>query len=251
MATTKSPICRRSLLDIGIAVRSCAGMRIRATSVSGSEPTNSALRVRPSASITETSSASSITWLLVSTRPRWASTITPEPSDCAMRSCGMPNIRRNTGSSPNGVLTRTRCLLVTLTTAGSTRLSIGASDGTGTPLTAVGSAAAAGTVAAPGVGCAPTGASSSRFRPVAANPPNAAAMLRASRVRRAVFGACCIAGRLRDGTGGMHRSVRIHTLTRGAESSVKTVAGCACQRSPPLCKRFRANFGVDLAPTAG
>ena len=46
--------------------------------------------------------------------------ITPETSDCEMRSCGMPNIRRNTGSSPNGVFTRTRCLLVTLTTAGST-----------------------------------------------------------------------------------------------------------------------------------
>jgi hypothetical protein len=36
----------------------------------------------------ETSSASSTTWLLVSTRPRWASMITPEPSDCAIRSCG-------------------------------------------------------------------------------------------------------------------------------------------------------------------
>ena len=128
--------------------------------------------------------------------------ITPEPSDCAMRSCGMPNIRRNTGSSPNGVFTRTRCLLVTLTTAGSTRFSIGASDGTGTPLTAVGRAAAAGTVAALAGGCASAGASSIKFRPVAANPPNAAAAVRASKVRRAVLGACCIAGRLRDGTGG-------------------------------------------------
>ena len=49
---------------------SSAGIRISATSVSGSEPTNSASNVRPSASVTDTSSAPSITWWLVSTRPR-------------------------------------------------------------------------------------------------------------------------------------------------------------------------------------
>jgi hypothetical protein len=42
-------------------------MRIRAMSVSASEPMNSALRLRPSASVTRTSSAFSMTWWLVST----------------------------------------------------------------------------------------------------------------------------------------------------------------------------------------
>ena len=251
IATTKSPICRRSLFAIGIAVRSCAGIRIRATSVSGSEPTNSARRVRPSARFTETSSASSTTWLLVSTSPRWASMITPEPSDWAMRSCGIPNMRRNTGSSPNGVLTRTRCLLVTLTTAGRTFFSIGASEGTGTPLTAVGSAAAAGTVAAPGGGCAPAGASSIRFRPVAAKPPNAAAAVRASRVRRAVLGACCIAGRLRDESGGCTGWCAF-TLSAGAlESSVKPRPDARLSGCPCFASHFRQILALTCPGTLG
>ena len=50
-----------------IALRFCGGIFISATSVSASEPTNSAFSVRPSASVTETSSEPSITWWLVST----------------------------------------------------------------------------------------------------------------------------------------------------------------------------------------
>ena len=103
------------------------------------------------------------------------------------------------------MFTRTRCSVLTLTTAGSTRLSIGASDGIGVPLTTFGSAAAAGTVAAVagGAGSAAAGRSSISCMPVAANPPNAAAALSASRVRRALErGAvgddeCCIAAGLR------------------------------------------------------
>ena len=105
--------------------------------------------------------------------------MTPEPSDWLIRSCGMlGNMRRKNGSLANGLLIRTRCLLCTLTTAGSTFCSIGASDGTGVPATALGSAAAAGSVAA----MAGTSARASRqgcCRAVAAKPPNAAAATRA------------------------------------------------------------------------
>ena len=52
----------RSLSAMVTAVRRSAGIRISATSVSGSEPTNSACSVRPSLSVIETSSAPSITW---------------------------------------------------------------------------------------------------------------------------------------------------------------------------------------------
>ena len=55
-----------------------------------------------------------MTWLLVTTMPSGL-TITPEPSEFWMRSCGMPNAspkkRRNIGSSANGdtnVCTRAR-----------------------------------------------------------------------------------------------------------------------------------------------
>ena len=66
-ATTKSPTCSLPLSASGIATRSLAGIRISATSVSASEPRNSALSVRPSARVTDTSSAPSTTWWLVST----------------------------------------------------------------------------------------------------------------------------------------------------------------------------------------
>lgn len=93
-------------------------------------------------------------------------------------------MRRNTGSSPNGpsgLATRTVCRLYTLTTAGVTRLSIGASDGSTWPSTAVGNAAAAGTAAA-ALGAARAGFWNRSLRPVAAKPPNAAAADRAIRV---------------------------------------------------------------------
>ena len=97
---------------------------------------------------------------------------------------GMPSRRRKIGSSPNGpsgLATRTVCRLYTLTTAGVTRLSMGASEGSACPSTAVGRAAAAGTAAA-AAGAALAGFCSRSFRPVAANPPNAAAADRAIRV---------------------------------------------------------------------
>ena len=61
-------------------------------------------------------------------------TITPDPSDCSMRSCGTDGRskkRRNNGSSMKGLRTRTRERVLTLTTAGVTRSSIGASEGMG------------------------------------------------------------------------------------------------------------------------
>ena len=180
-ATTKSPTLSVLESASASALRFCAGIFITAMSVSGSEPTKSAFSVRPSASVIETSSAPSITWWLVSTRPLAASTITPEPIDSLMRSCDSSgNIRRNIGSLENG-LTRTRCLACTLTTAGVTRASIGASEGIAWPPTEAGSAAAIGTVAAvAGVACA--GACTVSRIAVAAKPPNAAARDRASRV---------------------------------------------------------------------
>src|SRR3546814_10359554 len=63
--------------------------------------------------------------------------ITPEPSDwlsCCWVSSG--NMRRKNGSLPNG-LTRTTCRVRTLTTAGVTFSSIGASEGSGWPATVV------------------------------------------------------------------------------------------------------------------
>src|SRR5688572_33314859 len=89
-------------------------------------------------------------------------------------------MRRNIGSPPNG-LTLTRCLVWTLTTAGVTLASIGASDGSGWPLTTVGSAAIAGTVAA-AAGAAWAGASRPSRIAVAAKPPKAAAGEGVSRV---------------------------------------------------------------------
>ena len=62
---------------------------------------------RRSASAMRISAAPPIltTWVLVTTMPS-AVTITPEPSEFCMRSCGMPKRspkkRRNSGSSANG-----------------------------------------------------------------------------------------------------------------------------------------------------
>src|SRR5580765_2257118 len=70
--------------------------------------------------------------------------ITPEPSDCSTRSRGMfcmPKNWRKNGSLMNGLLTRTCVFELMLTTAGTTRSSIGASEGSAWPSTATGSAA--------------------------------------------------------------------------------------------------------------
>jgi hypothetical protein len=86
-------------------------MRTIARSVSGSVPMTSAAKLRPSARVTEMSSAPAITWLLVSTKPASASTITPEPRLCETRSrgtSGMLKKRRKKGSSSSGLRTRTR-----------------------------------------------------------------------------------------------------------------------------------------------
>ncbi len=99
-----------------------------------------------------------------------------------MRSCGtFGNMRRKNGSLANGLLTRTRCLACTLTTAGVTRCSIGASDGMAWPSTAAGRAATVGSAAGiAGAACA--GGSRASCSAVAAKPPNAAAAVRASKV---------------------------------------------------------------------
>ncbi|MCW0422740.1 hypothetical protein NB713_000683 [Xanthomonas sacchari] len=67
MAATKSPTRSLSLSPRRISVRLSALIRISAMSVSASEPMNSALKLRPSARVTCTSSAFSTTWWLVST----------------------------------------------------------------------------------------------------------------------------------------------------------------------------------------
>src|SRR6185312_7933065 len=72
--------------------------------------------------------------------------MTPEPSDCSMRSraiTGMPKNCPKNVSSINGLRTRTRVLELMLTTAGMTLASIGASDGNGWPPTATGKVPAA------------------------------------------------------------------------------------------------------------
>ncbi len=66
-ATTKSPTRNWLLLASGNADRRSAGIFSTARSVSGSVPISVPVSVRPSASVTETSSAPSTTWLLVST----------------------------------------------------------------------------------------------------------------------------------------------------------------------------------------
>ncbi len=80
MATTKSPTRSWSLLPSLMSVRFLRRDAISAMSVSRSEPRNSAFTVRPSASVTCTSSALSMTWWLVITRPSLASMITPDPA---------------------------------------------------------------------------------------------------------------------------------------------------------------------------
>ena len=84
--------------------RSRAGIRITAMSVSGSEPTNSAFSVRPSAE-RHRHLVGAFDHVVVGQHVarRAASTITPEPSDSLIRSwVSSGNMRRNNGSSPNG-----------------------------------------------------------------------------------------------------------------------------------------------------
>jgi hypothetical protein len=68
IATTQSPILAVSLLPKRTGARRLSVLtRISARSVRGSRPTTSAVSVVLSVSTTETSSAPSITWLLVTT----------------------------------------------------------------------------------------------------------------------------------------------------------------------------------------
>ena len=69
-----------------------------------------------------------MTWLLVTIKPE-GSTITPEPSDCWVCSRGpncCPKKRRKNGSSISGLRFDTILAADTVTTAGTTRLTIGA-----------------------------------------------------------------------------------------------------------------------------
>jgi hypothetical protein len=97
-------------------------MRIRATSVSGSEPTNSALQGASVGQVHRDLVRILDHVVVGQHQPRWASMITPEPSDWAMRSCGMPEhaaehrVVAERGVHPHPLLA------VTLTTAGITFL---------------------------------------------------------------------------------------------------------------------------------
>ena len=99
-------------------------------------------------------------------------------------------MRRKNGSSANGLRSRTRCVVYTLTTDGMVFFSIGASDGRAWPSTEAGSAPArVGTADRVGLaGAAWAGLSKASFRPVAARPPKAAAAVRASRVGKGRMG---------------------------------------------------------------
>ena len=79
MATTMSPTLSSSELPSGTNGRSGASILRSATSVPMSRPTSRASNTRPSPSATMMVVASATTWLLVTIRPRPASTITPEP----------------------------------------------------------------------------------------------------------------------------------------------------------------------------
>ena len=114
--------------------------RSTARSVRGSRSTISASYSRRSVSAMRTSSAPSMTWLLVTTMPS-AETMTPEPSALCIRSGGMsgrppnsgppsPKKRRKNGSFIIGERVR-RCtsrLAYTLTTAGAASRATGAKE---------------------------------------------------------------------------------------------------------------------------
>ena len=85
---------------------------------------------RPSASAIFTSSASRMTWLLVTTRPL-GSTRTPEPSEDCMRcgwGCSSPKNWPKNGSSKNGDCRLTTRAVYTLTTDGAAAFTSGAKE---------------------------------------------------------------------------------------------------------------------------
>mmetsp|Transcript_46487 Transcript_46487/g.64595 ORF Transcript_46487/g.64595 Transcript_46487/m.64595 type:complete len:228 (-) Transcript_46487:96-779(-) len=133
IATTQSPTRSRSLSP-NSTEGSClpAGSILRtATSVFSSVPSSSALNSVSSCSRTVISSASAITWLLVTTMPA-ASMMKPEPSDCARRGRSGRGWLRSKNSSKKSLngepggncgmsglrLESTVCVVAMLTTAG-------------------------------------------------------------------------------------------------------------------------------------
>ena len=83
------PIAFAGLVSAIYQGKVCSGgILIKATSVSGSVPTSWAASCRPSCRVTVICTAFSITWLFVNTRPRLASTMTPEPRLWVLRSIG-------------------------------------------------------------------------------------------------------------------------------------------------------------------
>jgi hypothetical protein len=108
-----------------------------ARSVRSSRRSTSASNSRRSARTTVTSSASLMTWLLVTTTPSGA-TRTPEPSEFCTRSCGRPKgiaspkKRRNKGSLRSAEGAPPCCFTTrrekTLTTAGAVFLTTGAKE---------------------------------------------------------------------------------------------------------------------------
>src|SRR5216683_2266207 len=87
IASTQSPTFMTSLSPNGTAVSGLSVLtRRRARSVLVSLPTSSALRLVSSCRMTVISSASAMTWLLVTTRPE-ESMMKPDPSEVARRGC--------------------------------------------------------------------------------------------------------------------------------------------------------------------
>ena len=109
IASTRSPTSRSSESRNGSvgSVAPLVSMRSSARSICSSWAISLAANSRPSLSTTRISSAPSMTWLLVTTRPS-ASTMTPEPSAFWMRSRERPKLNSSpknclkNGSSKNG-----------------------------------------------------------------------------------------------------------------------------------------------------
>ena len=148
MATTKSPTSSLVESPSGIWMRLSGGTLSTATSEGTSLPTTVAVRSRPSCRVTVISVALSTTCAFVTMYPFFASKMTPEPALWNWRSrgpmSGMSKNRRKKGSSSSGfcgVRSRMVPRVAMFTTAGETRLIMGASVGTGVSPTAWGSAA--------------------------------------------------------------------------------------------------------------
>src|SRR4029079_10676699 len=121
IATTLWPTASLALSPSGSALRFFASMRSTARSSLGTSATGSAATCRPSFNPTSTARAFWTTWKFVTTRPRAASTMTPEPDAIAGCSAlsGTPKYWRKKGSRRSGFWSAgDGCSTAMLTTAG-------------------------------------------------------------------------------------------------------------------------------------